>query len=341
MQIVCLGELLLRLKAPGYERILQSNQFEATFCGAEANVAVNLAHWGEDTSFVTVLPDHALGDRAMEELRRWGVNTEKIVRAAGRLGTFYLEAGANQRPSQVIYDRAFSAIAMADPALICWTEVLAGADWLHVSGITPAISASAARMALEAVQQARAMGITVSCDLNYRSALWRYGVSAPEMMRKFAMDTDVLIANEEDIQKALGLGAEARVTGGKLERDHYRALCRKVVSSYPNIKVVAITLRESYSADHNDWSACLYADGTFFESTCYPIFHIVDRVGAGDCFASGLIYGLIHSMPYDQALEFAVAASCLKHSISGDFARVTVPEIRKLMDGNASGRVVR
>ena len=228
MSIVCFGELLLRLKSPGYERILQSKQFEATFCGAEATVAVNLAHWGEDVSFVTVLPDHVLGEKAEEELHCWGVNTGKIVRTAGRLGTFYLEAGANQRPSQVLYDRAFSALAMAAPDTICWAEVLQETSWLHVSGITPAVSASAAQMALQAVQAAKEKGITVSCDLNYRGSLWQYGVSAPSVMKNFAMCTDVLIANEEDIQRALGLSTEVAAGDGKLELRHYQELCRSV-----------------------------------------------------------------------------------------------------------------
>lgn len=342
MSIVCFGELLLRLKAPGSERILQTPSFDATFCGAEANVAVDLAYWGEETTYVTALPNNALGDAAIRELRSWGVGTKYISRGGERLGTLYLEAGANQRPSKVIYDRSYSSISQVDVASIPWQKVFQDATWFHISGITPAISKSAAEVALEAVKEAHSNGVCISCDLNYRSSLWKYGCQAQEVMKKLVEQTDVLIANEEDIQCSLGIGPEIEVKE-QLTTTHYQHLAELVSKVYPNLQVIGITLRESHGASYNDWSACIYsADDKFFSrSEVYQIHNIVDRVGAGDCFAAGLIYGLIHNMSKQQALDFAVAASCLKHSIAGDFARISTEEIYRLMAGNGSGRVIR
>jgi 2-dehydro-3-deoxygluconokinase len=339
--VVTFGEIMLRLAPPGFERFLQSPQLLATFGGGEANVAVALAGFGVPARYVTVLPSNAIADAAVAQLRGFGVDVSEIVRGKGRLGIYYLEAGANQRPSKVIYDRDASAIAAAKPGDIDWNKALAGCGWFHVTGITPAISQGAADLALEAAAQARALGITVSCDLNFRKNLWKYGKSAPEIMRELFRLTDVGIANEEDCQKALGIETDVDVHSGKLDGSAYSQLARKVLDQYPNLKIMAITLRESKSASHNGWSACLHDRTSFLTSRHYEITHIVDRVGGGDSFAGGLIYGLQVLPTHQDALEFAVAASCLKHSISGDFSRSTADEVNALVKGGGSGRVQR
>jgi 2-dehydro-3-deoxygluconokinase len=341
MKVVTFGEIMLRLAAHGHERFLQTPQFVATFGGAEANVAVALASFGQSATFVTVLPAHPIADAAVAELRRFGVDTSHIVRANGRLGVYYLEAGANQRPSRIVYDRDHSAIALAKPGDISWQAVFERATWFHISGITPAISSSAADLALESVCRARAAGLTVSCDLNYRKNLWKWGKTAREVMPEFVKLTDVLIANEEDVQAVLGLEAEVDVQSGQLDRGQYEKLAGRVLSAYPNLRAIAITLRESVSASHNGWSACLHDDKQFLTSRRYEITPIVDRVGAGDCFAAGLIYGMLTGLASPEALDFAVAASCLKHSIPGDFSRVSVAEVNALLQEGGSGRVQR
>jgi 2-dehydro-3-deoxygluconokinase len=339
---VTFGEIMLRLAPPGFERILQSPQFVATFGGGEANVAVALAGFGLPASYVTVLPpNQPIADAAVAELRRFGVDTSKIVRAKGRMGVYYLETGANQRPSKVVYDRDASAIALAKPGDIAWDAVFAGAGWFHITGITPALSASAAALALESVRQAREKSLTVSCDLNYRKNLWKWGKPASEVMRELVRSVDVAIANEEDCQMALGIQAEVDVHSGALDPQQYRRLTEKVLGEFPSLKMIAITLRESKSASHNGWSACLHNRQEFLASRHYDITHIVDRVGGGDCFAGGLIYGLQSLPSHREALEFAVAASCLKHSIPGDFNRFTVDEVNALLKGGGSGRVQR
>jgi 2-dehydro-3-deoxygluconokinase len=345
MRIVTFGEIMLRLAPPGVERFLQTPQFLATFGGAEANVAVALASFGQHASFVTVLPANAIADAAVAELRRFGVDTSQIVRATGRVGVYYLEAGANQRPSRIVYDRDRSAIALAKPGDISWQAVFEGATslpmWFHISGITPALSSSAADLALESVRQAHDAGLTVSCDLNYRKNLWRWGKIAREVLPELVKFTDVLIANEEDVQVALGLEVEVDVQSGQLDRGQYEKLAGRVLSAYPNLRAIAITLRESVSASHNGWSACLHDGQHFFTSRRYDITHIVDRVGAGDSFAAGLIYGMLTGLANQDTLEFAVAASCLKHSIPGDFSRVSVAEVNALLKEGGSGRVQR
>ena len=341
MKVVTFGEIMLRLAPPGFERFLQTPQFVATFGGAEANVAVALASFGLPASFVTVLPANAIADAAVAELRRFGVDTSRIVRASGRLGVYYLEAGANQRPSRIVYDRDHSAMALAKPGDISWQPVLAEAKWFHITGITPALSSSAADLALESVRSAHAAGLTVSCDLNYRKNLWKWGKTAREVLPEFVKLTDVLIANEEDIQVALGLEAEVDIQSGQLDRAQYEKLASRVRSAYPNLRAIAITLRESLSASHNGWSACLHDGQHFLTSHRYDITHIVDRVGAGDCFAAGLIYGMLNGLTGQETLEFAVAASCLKHSIPGDFSRVSVTEVNALLKEGGSGRVQR
>ena len=339
---VTFGEIMLRLAPPGFEKILQTPQFVATFGGGEANVSVAVAQLGLPAAFVTVLPDkNPVADAVIGELRRFGVDTSRIVRGKGRLGIYYLEAGANQRPSKVVYDRDHSAIALAKPGDINWDRALDDASWFHITGITPAISSSAADLSLEAVQAARKKGITVSCDLNYRKNLWKWGKPTAEVMRELVTNVDIAIANEEDVQMALGIQAKVDVHSGQLDRGQYEKLTAKVLGEYPNLKAIAITLRESKSASHNGWSACLNDRKSFMLSRAYEITHIVDRVGAGDSFAAGLIYGFQALPSHQEALEFAVATSCLKHSLPGDFSRTTVDEVNALLKGGGSGRVQR
>jgi 2-dehydro-3-deoxygluconokinase len=341
MKFLTFGEIMLRLKAPGQECFFQSPMLEATFGGGEANVAVSLANYGQDAAFLSVLPDNAIGDECVKELRRFGVDTSRVLRGEGRMGIYYLESGANQRPSKVVYDRARSSLALAKPGSIDWEQAFSGVDWFHITGITPAISENAMALSLESVQQAKARGITVSCDLNYRKNLWKYGKRAAEVMRELAAFVDVAIANEEDVQKALEITTDVVVESGELDRAKYRDLGDKVLSAYPNMKMIAITLRESHSADWNGWAACLNDGKNFYVSKKYEIRDIVDRVGGGDSFAGGLLYGLNAYGEKQQALEFAVAASCLKHSILGDFNRVGVSDVEKLMGGDGTGRVQR
>ena len=342
MKFLTFGEIMLRLKAPNKERFFQSPMLEATFGGGEANVAVSLANYGQDVSFLTVLPKNAIADECVKELRKFGVDTARIVRTdAGRMGIYYLEGGANQLPSKVVYDRAWSAIALAKPGDIDWDKAFAGVDWFHITGITPAISETAMALSLESVREAKKRGITVSCDLNYRKNLWKYGKKAEEVMGELTKYVDVAIANEEDVQKSLGITTDVVVESGALDRAKYRALGDKVLRAYPHMQMIAITLRESRSADSNGWAACLNDRTRFYESRRYEINDIVDRVGGGDSFAGGLLYGLTAYGDRQKALEFAVAASCLKHSILGDFNRVSISDVEKLMGGDGSGRVQR
>lgn len=339
---VTFGEIMLRLTPPGFERLLQSPTLQATFGGGEANVAASLAGFGVPAAFVTVLPQgNPLGDAAIGELRRLGVDTSHIVRSKGRMGIYFLETGASQRASKVVYDREGSAFALAGPGSIDWPRVLAGAVWFHVTGITPAVSEAAASLALEGARTARGLGISVSCDLNFRKNLWKWGQPASAVMPDLVRASDILIANEEDVQKALGIAADIDVHAGTLDRARYRGLTEAVLRDYSHLRAVAVTLRESKSASHNVWSACLHDGRDFLLSRAYDIAHIVDRVGAGDSFAAGLIYGLQMGLGSQGALEFAVAASCLKHSIPGDVNRVGVDDVRALLSGDGSGRVQR
>lgn len=340
-RIVTFGEIMLRLKSPGFERFFQSPLLEATFGGAEANVAVALANYGLDAAFVTMLPKNDIAEGCIRTLRGFGVDTRAIQRGGERMGIFYLENGANQRPSKVIYDRAGSSIAEAKPGDFDWKTIFQGADWFHITGITPAISQSAADLALESVQAARSAGLTVSCDFNYRKNLWKYGKTAVDVMGEMVKYVDIGIANEEDCQKSLGINVDVDVESGSLDTTKYEALSAKVLKTFPNMKMIAITLRESQSADRNGWSACLNDGKSFLLSRKYEITDIVDRVGGGDSFGSGLIYALLSGKSSQEALAFAVAASCLKHSICGDFNRVTVSEVEALVGGDASGRVQR
>lgn len=336
------GEIMLRLKTPGHERFFQSPSFEATFGGGEANVAVALSNYGLSSGFVSALPDNDVGASAIGELKRFGVDTSHVRRSGDRVGIYFLESGANQRPSKVIYDRAHSAISECKPGDFDWTSIFDGAKWLHITGITPALTQDSADLSIECVQAAKQAGLTVSCDFNFRGKLWKYGKSAPEVMSELVQHVDVGIANEEDCQKSLGISVDVDVETGELDTAKYEALSEKVLELYPDMSTIAITLRESHSADRNGWSACLRDREQGFKlSRHYELTDIVDRVGGGDSFASALIYGLNAYDDKQQSLEFAVAASCLKHSILGDFNRVTVPEVEKLMSGDGSGRVQR
>ncbi|HEY5415273.1 MAG TPA: sugar kinase [Gemmatimonadaceae bacterium] len=340
-RVVTFGEVMLRLKSPGVERLFQSPSLEASFGGAEANVAVSLAQFGVPVSFVSAIPANPIGDACLGELRKFGVDTSRVRRQGSRLGIYFLEAGANQRPSKVVYDRSGSAMAAAKPGDFDWDVVLDGASWFHLTGVTPAISQSAADLAIDGARRAREKGITVSCDYNYRKNLWKYGKSAPDVMRELVRHVHVGIANEEDCQEALGIELDVDVASGSLATDRYRALAARVLEEFPNLDKQVITLRESHSADRNGWSAVLHNGKDFLVSRRYDITDIVDRVGAGDSFGAGLIYGL-HAYGDDaRALEFAAAASCLKHSILGDFNRVSVSEVEALVAGEASGRVQR
>jgi 2-dehydro-3-deoxygluconokinase len=338
---VTFGEVMLRLKSPGFERLMQSPVLEATFGGAEANVAVSLAQYGLPVSFVTALPANPLGDSALQSVRAFGADTSFIRRAGDRIGIYFLETGSNQRPSRVTYDRSGSSIAAAKPGDFDWSRIFDSATWFHVSGVTPAISQSAADLTLEAISAARSAGVTVSCDYNFRKILWKYGKTAPEVMREIVKHVNVGIANEEDCEKALGIASGVDVHSGELEREKYRRIAESVFDAFPNLEKQVITLRESHSADYNGWSAVLYNGRELLSSRHYEIANIVDRVGGGDSFAAGLIYGLTTYKDDQRALEFATAASCLKHSISGDYNRVSVGEVEALMKGEASGRVQR
>lgn len=341
MKVLTFGEIMLRLCAPNHERLLQSNMMEATFGGGEANVAVSLANYGMDAQFCTILPNNTIGEECIKELRKFGVDTTKIKQVEGRMGIYFIEPGANQLPSKTIYDRADSAIAKAKVGDIDWDKVFEGVDWFHITGITPAISESAMELSLQAVKIAKQKGVTVSCDLNYRKNLWKYGKKASEVMRQMANYVDVAIANEEDVQKSLDITIDVNVESGQLDREKYKELGNKVLAAYPNMKMIAITLRESHSADYNGWAACLNDGKDFYVSKKYEIRDIIDRVGGGDSFAGGLIYGLNNYETKQDALEFAVAASCLKHSIIGDFNRVSKTDVEKLMSGDGTGRVQR
>ena len=340
-KFVTFGEIMLRLKTPGHQRFFQSPAFEATFGGGEANVAVALANYGLEAGFVSALPDNDIGESAIRELRSFAVDTSKIRRSGDRVGIYFLETGANQRASKVVYDRAASSICECGPGDFDWGDIFKDAKWFHITGITPALSQSAADLSLESVKAAKERGVTVSCDFNFRGKLWKYGKSAPEVMNELVKYVDVGIANEEDCQKSLGISAGVHVESGELDTSKYEALSEKVLEQFPNMSTIAITLRESRSADINGWSACLRDATGFYLSRQYEMKDIIDRVGGGDSFASALIYGMNAYEDRAQSLNFAVAASCLKHSISGDFNRVSVPEVEKLVGGDASGRVQR
>ena len=339
---VTFGEIMLRLSTPGHQRFAQVSSFDAVYGGGEANVAESLANYGADARFVTLLPDNPLGEACLRQLRAFGVDTSHVVQTDGRIGIYFLETGAVQRASNVIYDRAHSCIAEGQKGDIDWEAAFDGADWFHWTGITPAISAGAAALCKEAVETADEMGLTISCDLNYRSKLWKYGKEAGEVMEDLVQHVDVAVGNEEDADKVFGIKApHADVEAGKVDAADYRYVAEKLTERFPKMTKVAITLRGSLSASHNTWSAVLYEEGELFTTTTYDITHIVDRVGGGDSFAAGLVYALMSGRENQDALDFAVAASCLKHTIPGDANMVSVGEVEKLMEQGGGGRVQR
>jgi 2-dehydro-3-deoxygluconokinase len=339
MKLVTFGEIMLRLATPGHLRLSQSSVLEMTFGGGEANVAVSLALFGEEATFVTRLPKNDVAETALQRLRGLGVDTRSILRGGDRLGIYFLESGASQRASTVTYDRAHSAIAEINPADLNWESLFAGADWFHFTGITPALSDTAAQSTLEGARAAKKMGLTVSCDLNYRKKLWT-SKKAGEVMSGLMEHVDICIANEEDAEKVFGIQAtDAAVTAGKIDHARYVDVAKRLTERF-KFKGVAITLRESFSASHNGWSGLYFTDGKEHFSRRYEM-QIVDRVGGGDSFAGGLIYALGQKKSPQEAIEFAVAASCLKHSISGDFNLVKLSEVEALLAGDGSGRVQR
>jgi 2-dehydro-3-deoxygluconokinase len=344
-KIVTFGEIMLRLATPDYQRFVQAISFNASFGGGEANVAVSLANYGIATEFVTRLPKNDLAEACIADLRKHNVGVNYILRGGDRLGIYFLETGAVARASKVVYDRAGSAIAGIQPGMVNWREIFQQAQWFHWTGITPALSQSAADACLEAIQTANEMGVTVSCDLNYRKNLWKYGKTASEIMPELVAGCDIILGNEEDAEKVFGIkpqGFDVSHTGGNVDAAEFESVCRQLQAKFPKAKKVIITLRGSINANHNTWGGCLYSGGVLRQSKRYDITHIVDRVGGGDSFMGGLIYGLLsYSGDDGKALEFAVAASALKHTIYGDYNLVTVPEVEQLMQGDGSGRVSR
>ena len=343
-KVVTFGEIMLRLATPEHLRFRQARSFNATFGGGEANVAVSLANYGIDVDYVTRLPQNDLGAACAAELRSFGVGTSNIVYGGERLGIYYLETGAVARPSKVVYDRAHSSAATVERGMIDWEQVLAGADWFHWTGITPAISASAAEVCLDACRAANSLGVKVSCDLNYRKNLWKYGKTAAEVMPALVECCDVILGNEEDAEKVFGIkpeGFDAASTQGEVDAAAFRSVCSQLMARFPRAKKVVITLRGSINADHNTWGSVLFDGETLYRSPRYDITDIVDRVGGGDSFMGGLIYGLLTYDDDQRALNFAAAASALKHTIYGDFNMVSVAEVENLMKGDGSGRVAR
>lgn len=342
-KIVTFGEIMLRLSPPGPLRICQAGSFDVNYGGGEANVAASLANYGLDAELVTRLPGNDLGQACLQFLHKHAIGTRFVLHGGERLGIYFLETGSNMRPSQVIYDRANSAFATLKPGMIDWENVFKDAGWFHWTGITPAISESAAAACLEGVKMARKLGLTISCDLNFRAKLWQWGKNAREVMSELVTYCDVAIGNEEDAEKVFGISAlEADVVSGKVDSFSYQHVCLELARAFPNLKSIAITLRGSQSANCNTWSAILWDAGSFYHGRSFTISNIVDRVGSGDSFMGGLIYGLL-TYPQDRqmALDFAVAASALKHSILGDFNLVSVAEVEKLLRGDSSGRVIR
>lgn len=342
-QIVTFGEIMLRLSTPNHKRFSQATYLEATFGGGEANVAVSLANFGLNVDFVTRLPGNDLGQACLMDLRKHNVGTSKIVFGDERLGIYFLETGAVARGSKVIYDRANSSMADVQPGMLNWDSILEGITWFHWTGITPAISEGATMVCREAIEAASRKGITVSVDLNYRKNLWKWGKKASEVMPDMVAGCDIILGNEEDAEKVFGIHPEGiDATKGRLEASAYESVCRQLKLKFPKAKKVVITLRGSINANHNTWSGVLFDGRKLLTSPVYDITHIVDRVGGGDSFMAGLIYGLL-SFPGDdqRALDFAVAASCLKHTIHGDYNLVTIPEVEALMKGDTSGRVTR
>ncbi len=342
-KVVTFGEIMLRLNPPGFLRFGQAGSFEVSFGGGEANVSASLANFGIGTDFVTRLPQNDLGDACLAYLRRYGIGTSKILRGGSRIGIYFLENGAVQRGSKVIYDREGSSIATIQKGMLDWDAIFADADWFHWTGITPAVSESLCQVCIEGILKAREKGLTVSCDLNYRAKLWKWGKKAGEVMPELVRHCDVAVGNEEDADKVFGIKApDTDVTAGKVEAEKYAAVAEQLKKAFPNLKRIAITLRGSLSASHNTWSGVLYDGARLYVGPVFNITDIVDRVGGGDAFVGGLIYGFkTYGDDLQKALDFAVAASCLKHSVVGDFNMISTEDAVKIMSGEVSGRVSR
>lgn len=344
-KVVTFGEIMLRLSPPEFLRFSQTNSFDVLYGGGESNVAVSLANFGIDVAFVTRLPQNDIGDCALMEIRKHGVSTKNIIRGGDRLGIYFIETGAVSRGSKVVYDRAHSSISEIQPNMIDWKKVFEGVNWFHWTGITPAISQSAADTCLEAVKIASSLGITISTDLNYRSKLWKYRGDREAIMTELTSYCDIILGNEEDAEMHFGIkpeGLDITTQGDQIKADAFLSVCKQMMKKFPKANRVITTLRGSISASHNTWAGILYDGKTLFESPQFQITHIVDRVGGGDSFMGGLIYGLLTYPDENQkALNFAVAASCLKHTIKGDANLVSIAEVEKLMGGDASGRVAR
>ena len=344
MKVVTFGEIMLRLGAPNQLLLVQSNSLDVSFAGAEANVAWSLANYGLEADYITCLPEHPLADRCIKELRGNGVGVNHIKRQGDRIGILYLEPGSNARPSKVYYDRANSAFAAMDEGTFDWDEILEGADWFHWTGITPALSENAAKECFRVIQTANKKGVTVSCDINYRGNLWKYGKTAAEVMPELVKGCDIILGNEEDCEKVFGVrpdNFDAEKTGGQVDQSSFVSVCQQMMKRFPRCKKMAVTLRGAINANHNTWGGVLYDGKKLFESRRYDITDIVDRVGGGDSFMGGLIFGLLHYQDDQKALDFATAASCLKHTIRGDYNQMKVKDVESLMEGNTSGRVKR
>lgn len=343
-KVVTFGEIMLRLGAPDYLKLIQANQLDVSFAGAEANVAVSLANYGIETDHITCLPDNPIAEHCIMDLRGHKVGVDHIQRSGKRMGILYLETGSNSRPSKVYYDRADSAIACVEEGSIDWEEILKGATWFHYTGITPALSESAAKECLKAIQTANRLGVTVSCDINYRGNLWQYGKKASEVMPELVASSDIILGNEEDCEKVFGIKPkdfDAGKTNGEIDQKAFESVCSQMMAKFPRCKKMVVTLRGAINANYNTWCGVLYDGEKLLQSKKYDITDIVDRVGGGDSFMGGLIFGLLHYDNDQQALEFATAASCLKHTLKGDYNWVTIQEVENLMGGDGSGRVKR
>lgn len=343
-KIVTFGEVMVRLGAPDYLKLIQANTFDVSYAGAEANVAVSLANYGMNTDYITCLPENPIAERCIMELRGHKVGVDHILRSGKRMGILYLETGSNARPSKVYYDREDSSIATIAEDSINWKEILKDADWFHWTGITPALSESASKECLKAIRTANELGVTVSCDINYRGNLWRYGKTAAEVMPEMVAGSDIILGNEEDCEKVFGIkpqNFDAANTGGQVAQRTFIYVCQQMMQKFPRCKKMVVSLRGAINANHNTWGGVLYDGQKLIESRRYDITDIVDRVGGGDSFMGGLIFGMLHYKNDKKALEFATAASCLKHTLKGDFNWVSVQEVEDLMGGDASGRVKR
>lgn len=344
MKVVTFGEVMVRLGAPDYLKLIQTNKFEVSYAGAEANVAVSLANYGIETDYITCLPDSPIAERCIMDLRGHKVGVDHIQRSGKRMGILYLETGSNVRPSKVYYDREDSSISTVAEGSIDWKEILKDATWFHWTGITPALSENAAKECLMAIKVANELGVTVSCDINYRGNLWRYGKTAAEVMPGMVAGSDIILGNEEDCEKVFGIkpqNFDVDNIGGNVDQSSFISVCQQMIQKFPRCKKMVITLRGAINANHNTWGGVLYNGKELIESRRYDITDIVDRVGGGDSFMGGLIFGLLHYNDDKKALEFATAASCLKHTLKGDFNWVTVQEVENLMGGDASGRIKR